>query len=161
MKDTEYYKILEFVDVGGGLMAHNSKAIDRMEQSGRGDILTFRELSNRDMAFHKGYFSLLSYIWKQLPKKFRDNIKEEKFYKYVKHIKGEYEVICTFEDGSKMIEYDSIAMGKMNQPEFEDYIREQLPYIYTEIIGKYFEGVIYNGIIDNIEEEYKKFLSKL
>ena len=60
-----------------------------------------------------------------------------------------------------MIEYDSIAMGKMSQPVFENYIREQLPWIYSDVLGAYFEGDILNGIIDTIEEEYKKFLSKL
>jgi hypothetical protein len=161
MKDIEFYKLVEFVNVGGGLMPHNVNAKELMEQSGRGDILTFREMSNRDLSFHRAYFSLLGYIYDFLPKSFKNQIQKEDFYKFVKHLKGEYKVIFTFKDGSKMIEYDSIAMGKMSQPAFEDYIRDQLPWIYSDVLGAYFDGDMLNGIIDTIEEEYKKFLSKL
>ena len=91
-----------------------------------------REMTNRDLSFHRAYFSLLGYIYDFLPSTFKSNIPKEEFYKFVKHLKGEYKVIFTFKDGSKMVEYDSVAMGKMSQKAFEDYIREQLPWIYTE-----------------------------
>jgi hypothetical protein len=161
MKDTDFYKLVEFVNVGGGLVPNNSNAYDLMDQSGKGDIITFREMSNRDLSFHRAYFSLLGYIYDFMPKSFKNQIQKEDFYKFVKHLKGEYKIIFTFKDGSKMIEYDSIAMGKMSQPAFEDYIREQLPWIYSDVLGAYFDGDILDGIIDTIEDEYKKFLSKL
>ena len=161
MKDTEFYKLTEWLCVGGGLTPYNANAIELLEQSGRGEILTMREMTNRDLSFHRAYFSLLGYIYDFLPSAFKSNIPKEEFYKFVKHLKGEYKVIFTFKDGSKMVEYDSVAMGKMSQKAFEDYIREQLPWIYTEVLGAYFQGDMLNGIIDTIEEEYKKFLSKL
>jgi hypothetical protein len=60
-----------------------------------------------------------------------------------------------------MVEYDSIAFGRMSQKTFESYIREQLPWIYEEVLGSYFEGEMLDGIIETIEEEFKKFLAKL
>ena len=88
-------------------------------------------------------------------------VPEKKFYQWLKHLKGEYKVVFEFEDGTKMVEYDSISFGRMSQKEFEAYVRDQMPYIYENVLGKYFEGEILNGIIDTIEEEYKKFFAKL
>jgi len=49
----------------------------------------------------------------------------------------------------------------MSQDQFETYVKEQLPWIYENVIGAFYSDEIYAGIIDTIEEEYKKFLSKL
>jgi hypothetical protein len=51
----------------------------------------------------------------------------------------------------------------MSEHTFRDYIRNQLPWIYSDVIGKYYKpgGWRYNRKINSIEEEYKKFLSKL
>jgi hypothetical protein len=161
MKDSEYHKVMDFAFVGGGMIPVSANAIELMEQSDKGEVLSFLEVTNRDLKFHRCYFSLLGFIYDYLPKSFKSKIAKDDFYKFVKHLKKQYKVLYTFADGSQQIEYDSIAFGKMSQKSFEDYIREQLPFIYTEIIGAYFEGDIYNGIINTIEEEFKKFLSKL
>ena len=49
----------------------------------------------------------------------------------------------------------------MSQKRLEEYIRLQLPWIYENVIGAFFEGEMYDGIISTIEEEWEKFLSKL
>jgi hypothetical protein len=161
MQDKEFYKLTEWVNVGGGLTPHNSNAIELLEQSSRGEILMLKELTDRDIRFHRCYFSLLNFIYGYMPPAFKKKIKPEKFYQFLKHLKGEYDVVMKFSDGSQLIEYNSIALGKMSQKTFEEYIRNQLPYIYTNVLGKYFEGQMLDGIIATIEEEYKKFLSKL
>ena len=161
MKEREYHKLTEWLNVGGGLTPYNSNATELLEQSSRGEILTMREMTNRDLSFHRCYFSLLGYIYDFLPREFKNKVQKEDFYKVVNLVKGDYRVIFTSKEGKELIEYTSIAMGKMSQKAFEEYIRETLPWIYEDIIGAYFEGDIYNGIIENIEEEYKKFLSKL
>jgi hypothetical protein len=93
--------------------------------------------------------------------KFKKRVPENKFYIWLKHLKGEYEVLFEFKDGTKMVEYESIAFGNMSQKRFETFIRDQLPYIYENVLGKYFEGETLNGIIETIEKEYIKFLAKL
>jgi len=161
MKKSEFDKLIELSYVGGGWIPTNENAKELAEQSGKGEIHTFKEVTARDLSFHKGYFALLKEIYGYLPNKFKEKIPENRFYHFIKHLKGDYEVIFTFNDGSKMIEYESIAFGKMSQKRFEEYIREQLPWIYENIIGQFYEGDIYNGIIDNIETEFEKYLSKL
>jgi hypothetical protein len=161
MKDKDFNKLTEWLNVGGGLTPHNYNAIELLEQSARGEILMFKEMTERDLKFHDCYFSLLRYIYRYMPPKFREIVEEKNFYKWLKHLKGEYDIIFKFKDGTTLVEYESLAFGNMSQKRFEEYIREQLPWIYENVIGKYFEGDIYNGIVETIEEEYKKFLSKL
>lgn len=161
MKDSDYEKLGEWLNVGGGLTPYNINATELLEQSGRGEILRFKEVTERALKFHNCYFSLLRYIWKYMPPDFKNKVAEKNFYKFLKHLKGEYNILFEFKDGTKLVEYDSIAFGNMSQKRFEEYIKEQLPWIYENVIGKYFKGDIYTGIIDTIEEEYKKFLSKL
>jgi hypothetical protein len=161
MTDRDFHRLMDFAFVGGGLIPVSANAIELLEQSDKGEVLSFLEITNRDLKFHRCYFSLLAFIYDYMPLQFRRKIEKDNFYKFIKHLKKEYKVLYTFADGSQQIEYDSIAFGKMSQKAFENYIREQLPFIYTEVIGAYFEGDIYNGIIETIEKEYKKFLAKL
>lgn len=161
MKDSDFYKLVEFTNAGGGLLPLNSNAVELVEMSRKGEILTFKEITNRDTRFHRCYFSLLNFIYDYMPKSFKRKVPENKFYIWLKHLKNEYEVIFEFKDGTKMVEYESISFGNMSQKRFEAFIRDQLPYIYENVLGKYFEGEILNGIIDTIEEEYKKFFAKL
>lgn len=161
MTDKNFHKLMDFAYVGGGLIPVSANAIELLEQTGNGEVLSFLEVTNRDIKFHRCYFSFLGFIYDYLPNSFKSKILKDNFYKFIKHLKKEYKVLYVFADGSQQIEYDSISFGKMSQKDFENYIREQLPFIYTEIIGAYFEGDIYNGIIETIEEEYMKFLSKL
>lgn len=161
MIDKDYHNIQEWAVMGGGLIPVSSNAIELLEQSRKSEVLSFIEVTNRDVKFHRCYFSLLGYIYDYLPSSFKRKVKKEKFYIFIKHLKGEYEVLFEFQDGTKMVEYESIAFGRMSQKTFENYIREQLPYIYENVLGKFFEGEIYDGIIETIEEEYKKFLAKL
>jgi hypothetical protein len=161
MTDKDFHKIMEFSIVGGGMIPLSENAVELIEQSHRGEVLSFLEITNRDIRFHRCYFSLLGFIYDYLPKSFKNKIPKENFYLFIKHLKKQYKVLYTFADGSQQIEYESIAFGRMSQKTFENYIREQLPYIYTEVLGVFFEEDILKGIIDTIEEEYKKFLSKL
>jgi hypothetical protein len=161
MKEKEFEKLTEWVNVGGGLTPTNTNAEELLEQSARGEIFTFKEMTERDLRFHRCYFSLLGYIYDYMPPSFKKKLRKEDFYRFVKHMRGEYEVLFTFKDGTKMVEYESIAFGNMSQKRFEAYIREQLPYIYENVVGAFFSGAMYDGIIETIEEEYKKFLAKL
>jgi hypothetical protein len=161
MKDTDYHNLIELTYVGGGWLSANQKAIELAEQSVRGEVHMFKEVTQRDIRFHKCYMSLLGYVYDYLPKSFKDTIPKDKFYKFLKHLQGQYKVVFSFKDGTSMIEYESIAFGNMSQKRFEEYIREQLPYVYENIVGAYFEGEMYDNIINTIETEYEKFLQKL
>jgi len=190
MTQEDYNNLMEFVYVGGGYLPHNVKAKEFSAFRGKGELIHFKEATMRDINFHRCYFSILNFIYEYLPKNFKGSVLEGKFYKWLKHLKKEYTVIYSFTDNDKIeliiddciesglsaekaavlarkwgktdfIEYDSISFGRMSQESFKNYVKEQLPYIYENVIGVFYEGEIYNGIIETIEEEYKKFLSKL
>lgn len=161
MKDSDYKKLVDFVNVGGGFIPANPNAEELLLLTGKGEVITLKEVTQRDLKFHRCYMLLLAFIWGYMPKAFKDTVPKEKFYKWLKHFKKEYEVEFTFKDGSQLIEYTSISFGKMGQKEFEKYIAEQLPYIYENVLGAYFEGEMLTSIINTIEEEFKYLLSKL
>lgn len=161
MKDQDFYHIVNLSNVGGGFIPANEKAQELLDGSMRGEVISFLEVTDRDLRFHRAYFSLLAFIYDYLPNKFKKKVKKDQFYIWLKHLKGQYEVLFEFQDGTRMVEYDSISFGKMSQKTFEDYVRKQLPWIYENVIGAFFEGEIREGIIETIEEEFKRFLEKL
>lgn len=61
----------------------------------------------------------------------------------------------------ELVEYESISFGRMTEARFHEYIKEQLPYLYSNVIGAFFEGERLDDIIFTIEKEYKSFLKKV
>jgi hypothetical protein len=161
MKHSDYNKLIELKNMGNGWIPANENAQELTEQSRRGEVVTFAEVTARDLKFHKAYMSLLGFIYDCLPNKFKEAIPKEKFYIFVKHLKKNYQVLFTFKDGTSLVEYESIAFGNMSQKRFETYVREQLPFIYENVIGEFYKGDIYNNIVATIEEEFKNFLAKI
>lgn len=161
MKDTDYNDRIELVNVGGGWMPANEPAEELLISTAKGELTTFQEVSARDLKFHKCYMLLLSYIYDYMPVNFRRKISKGNFYKWLKHIKGEYKECYTFKDGTKLIEYTSISFAKMTQHKFKEYVSEQLPYIYENVIGACYEGEMYQSIINDIEEKFKFYFNQL
>lgn len=161
MKDTEYAELLEFIPANGCLIPANSKAMDLMSISKNGEKITLKNISARDTKFHSCYFSLLNYIWTMMPPHFRAKIPCGEFYKFLKMMQGEFEEVFEFRDGKKMIEYKSISFGNMNQQQFKEYVALQLPIIYEDLIMQIYKADQATLVIESIEKEYEKFLSKL
>lgn len=161
MKDKDFHNLIDFYNAGGGLLPVNQKAHELIEQSDSGEVISFLEVTQRDLKFHRCYMSLLAYIYSYLPNSFHKQVPKNKFYLWLKHLKGQYDVLFEFEDGTTLVEYESISFGRMSQKRFESYIREQMPWIYSNVIGRFFEGKIYDNIIETIEKEYEKFFAKL
>lgn len=161
MKDTEYNDLLEFIPVNGGLLPANQNAIDLMAIAKGREVITMQNVSKRDTKFHRCYFSLLNYIWTMLPPHFRAKVPCDQFYLFLKMLKGEYDEVFQFKDGRSMVQYHSISFGKMNQQQFVEYVAEQLPIIYEEVIMQIFKSDQAKLVIESIEAEYQKFLSKL
>ncbi len=161
MKDTDYNNLLQFKYMGGGLIPHNEKAQELCMYAKKNDIVMFKEATQRDLAFHGCYMSLLGFIYDFMPANFKEAVPKKGFYKWLKHLKGEYDVIFEYKDGSKYIEYQSISFGRMSQLKFKEYVNEQLPYIYENVIGAFYEGDMHTEIIDLIEKNYERFMQKL
>lgn len=191
MNKDKFDKLIEFSYTGGRLFQPmNQKAHDICDMAKIGEKIYFHSATERDVKFHQCYFVLLYFIWQYLPDNFHKKVKREKFYSWLKHLKKEYSIVYSFKDRDKqediaafcfdlgisvenaaklaekfgytdMIEYESISFGRMSQETFKNYIREQLPWIYENVLGVYYKGDKYNNIIDTIEHEFEKFLSKL
>lgn len=161
MKDKDFHNLVDFYNAGGGLLPVNQKAHEIIEQSDKGEVISFLEVTQRDLRFHRCYMSLIAFIYGYLPNSFHKQVPKDKFYLWLKHLKGQYDVLFEFENGTTLVEYESISFGRMSQKRFENYIREQMPWIYSNVIGKFFEGQIYDNIIETIEKEYEKFFAKL
>jgi len=163
MKDSEYLKTSQWINEGSGcLVPYNDLAHDLTDTAKAGEIITMLEVSDRDLKFHRAYFSLLNYIYDLLPNRFHKKLDRKHFYTYLKHLKGEFDIIAQFGD-IVLVEYESISFASKSEHQFRDYVREILPWIYTKVIGKYYKegGWRYNRRIECIEDEYLKFLSKL
>ena len=161
MTDTTYNDLHEFVMQGAGWVPNNQNAQELMEQTSPGEVQMFKEISTRDVPFHRCYFSLLNYIWGYMPNHFKAKVPCAKFYLWLKHLKKEYDIIFEYADGTVCIEYKSVSFGRMTQIQFENYVREQLPFIYSHVIGLMYSGDRFDDIVDTIEKDYSSFFAKL
>jgi hypothetical protein len=191
MKKSDHDKLIELSYTGGFMFKpENQNAFDLCNMSKIGQKALFGLKTPRDAKFHECYFVLLKFIWGYLPKQFHKEVPDKGFYIWLKHLKKEYDVTFSFIDEEKqediasycldlgvsiddsakiaarfgkteLIEYESISFGRMSNEKFKDYVREQLPWIYEKVIAKFYKGEIYDGIIETIENEFEKFLSKL
>jgi hypothetical protein len=163
MTDKDYGRLTEFINEGTGcLVPYNQSSRDLTDTAKSGEIITLLEMTDRSLSFHRCYFSLLGFIYDQLPKRFHQKLAKKHFHTYLKHLKGNFNIVAQFGD-IVLVEYDSISFSRMSQNQFKDYIRDMLPWIYLKVIGKYYKvgGWRYNRKINDIETEYIKFLSKL
>jgi hypothetical protein len=163
MKDSAYLRLSEWANSGGGVLVPlNGVASDLVDITRQGEVIMMLEMTDRDIRFHRCYMSLVSFVYDQLPKRVRRRINKKYFYQYLKQLKGNYNIVVQYEH-IVIIEYESISFGRMSEHAFRDYVRNQLPWIYTDVIGKYYKvgGWRYNRKIEAIETEYQKFLSKL
>jgi len=157
----DYLELIELSWNGSFFLPANVPAEELSERCTRGEVLTFKEITARDLNFHKCYFSLLSFIYAYLPNKFKEAVPEKYFYLFLKHIKGEYKVMFKFRDGTQMVEYESISFGKMSQKAFEKYVADQMPWIYENVVHAMFDDDTAKKIIDVVEDEYQNFLTSL
>ena len=161
MKDKDFEKRIDFVVVKGGLIPHGNNAEETMLNAGNGEILSFKLMTQRDMQFHRCYFSIIGFIYEYMPLQFRNALPKKHFYNWLKVLRGDFKEVFSFSDGKSLIEYESISFTGMDGIQFKEYVANQMPFIRENVIGAYFEGDMLEGIWDTIEEEYVKFFNKL
>lgn len=160
MKHSEYQKLIHLAYTEGQLIPA-SNMDDIFNELGEGEILALKRINPRDLKFHQCYFVFLNYIYKYMPESFKTKVKSNKFYRWLQGLKKEYSILYTYSDSTQLIEYNSISFGRMNQVEFKAFINEQIPFIYSDVIGKLYDEKTTNSIIETIEEDFLKFFSKL
>ena len=161
MRDSEYSKLLTFKHQQGFLVPENNEARSLVDSLHHNEIVHFKEIKERNISFHRGYFKLIAYIWDWCTPKFKQQVPKKHFYNWLKVLLGEYSVVFEFKDGKTLMEYKSISFGRMSQKSFENYVRQQLPMIYEEVIHRMYDIDKASMIIENIEEEFKELLSRL
>ena len=118
----------------------------------------------------KYFYNFLKHLQRhyKLIYSFKDETKQKEIYDFLNQHKKKNRYSFKFmkEVSEKfgkidLCEYTSIAFGKMSQFEFENYIREQLPFIYGTLVSAFYKDEKYDEIIADIEETFKKFLAKL
>ena len=161
MKTNIYIENMQFVQMGGLLKPANEKAVEFIDAVGHGEVVVLKDIGGRDISFHRAFFGMLSYIHECLPNGFRSQVPKQRFYEWLKMYKGDYEVLFTFKDGTEQIKLDSIAFGNMSQIRFEEYIKEQLAFIYEDVIRPLYDEDTSKKIIVGIENEWEGFLRQL
>lgn len=159
MNTKEYTQIIELEHQQGLFKPVNQVGIDLISNLKHKERIYVKDAGKRDIRFHRAYFALLNYIYSWMPWRFKRRIPEDLFYTFLKDITGEYKVRYTFKDGKEIKEYTSIAFGKMSQKTFEAYVKNQLPLIYDNLIYVLFNTEKAKMIIENIENEFEKFLN--
>lgn len=191
MKDTSLDKLLcfEYLD-NGYYKSANQKTEEYSLMCRKGEIVYHNDATKRDLNFHKAYMALIANIYDYMPIHFKDKVPKSIFYNFIKHIQGKFKVHFSFADSEKisniiddclalglnaeqasimaakygktdMIEYDSISFGRMSQKTFKEYVSNQMPVIYENVLGKFFSDEILSNIIETIEADYERFMQKL
>lgn len=160
MKDVDFHRIIELRPVSGGFLPVNDSAKELLDGAGKDEILSFTEVTDRDLKLHRCYMSLLSFLWSYYPDEWKKEHPKKNFYNYVKALTGQFEVKETLPNGVPMIEWVSISFGRMSEVRFREYVKNQLPYIFEDL-HTHFDDFVWNNIIETVENDYEKFFSKL
>lgn len=160
MTPEDFQKLIQFVRIGNDLtpIANHIELINELEE---GEVTYMKRFNSRDLKMHRAYFAFLKEIYMYLPNSFRSNIPIKKFHKFLQTLKGDYDVLFQFKDGRQLLEYHSISFGRMDEHKFRTYVKEQIPFIYDNLIMAYYEEVQARDIINNIEKEFEKYLTRL
>lgn len=158
MKQKDYLALMEFKSLGTALIPVSQDAIQLCEMK-RGQNILINEKTQRDLRFHRAYFSLLNFIYGWLPPQFKEAVPEKHFYQWLKHLNGQYEILYKFKDGTSMVEYQSISFARMTQVSFETFVRNQLTIVYEYLIRQICDEP--EKVIETIEYEFENYLSKL
>jgi hypothetical protein len=81
--------------------------------------------------------------------------------KELKLTKKQIEKLAELFGRTEMIEYDSISFGRMTDKRFKDYVGEQIPFIYSDVIGRYYQDEAFDEKIREVEKGFKTFLKDI
>lgn len=81
--------------------------------------------------------------------------------KELKLTKKQIENIALLTNRTELIEYESISFGRMTEKKFEQYVRDQIPWIYSEVVERFYKDDALDEKIKKIEDKFRKFFKKL
>lgn len=158
MTTTHFLELKHFtVHKGNVLVPATPDTKEWLELMNHNTPITVKHIEARDTKFHACYFALLSFIYENLNKKFKESVPKANFYNFLKMLSNEYDVVFQFKDGRQFIEYKSIAFGNMSQTRFKEYVNNQLSVIYEELLIPMEQDYL----MDMVTDEFAKFLDRL
>mgnify|MGYP003397300243 FL=1 len=158
MKQEEFTELKHFTNHQGvGLIPATHESREWLETLKNNEPVNFKIVESRDIALHKAYFGMLSYIWDRLKPSFKKKVPKQKFYIFLKELGKEYDVLYTFSDGREWKELKSISFGKMSNTKFKEYFNNQLSVIYEDLLFPLEQDYL----MDDINKEWEKVFNKL
>ena len=88
---------------------------------------------DRSLKMNGAYFSLLNFVWDNMPEKFQDKVPKNKFYVLLKELQGRFTEIKVSEKTS-IKEYESLSFEKMNEARFHEVFKEDVDFIISDIL---------------------------
>ena len=158
MNKKKFDSLLKFEHFGGKLGPGNNNAVEYLDSLKNGEHVYMEDSTKRDIKFHRCYMGMMDYIHEWI----KDKVKcpKGKFYIFVKHLRGLFDTFGT--EKTEIIIYHSISFGNMSQKRFEAYVKDELAFIYSDILRPIFkEDEQFESVVANIEHEFERFLSKL
>lgn len=161
MTDKDYKQLLSFKNMqGSALIPANDNALDLMNNLKNSELVAFTNVTPRDIKLHRCYFAFLNEVYGYLPIKLKKAIKKCNFHNFIKHLKGDYDILYEFNDGTKLVEYHSISFGRMNNTRFKEFVKDQIPFIY-EMLLTALGSDLANAAIETLEEDFENMFDKL
>ncbi len=136
MNDKDFSRLIELVFNGVGFLPNNAAANDLTDQCTEGSVISFTEVTSRDIAFHRCYMSLISFIWGYMPEIFKKSVPKANFYQFLKHLKRNYKKIYSFKDAEKKQEIiDKLLQIKKTDKSFKRVTKKNINII-AELFGR-------------------------
>ena len=88
---------------------------------------------DRSLKMNGAYFSLLNFVWDNMPEKFQAKVPKNKFYVLLKELRGRFTEIKVSEKTS-IKEYESLSFEKMNEARFHEVFKEDVDFIVSDIL---------------------------
>ncbi len=88
---------------------------------------------DRSLKMNGAYFSLLNFVWDNMPEKFQAKVPKNKFYVLLKELQGRFTEIKVSEKTS-IKEYESLSFEKMNEARFHEVFKEDVDFIISDIL---------------------------
>lgn len=147
-------KVLLWRRKGHTVFPMNDDAYEWLKKQSYSKTFILKPVEDRDTKFHACFFSLLGFIWDNMPESFQKKVTKQNMYLLVKDLNGDFDIIHTKKDGDPIKKYHSISFGSLSQTEFEDKVRDYLDVLVNDILLPY---KMYD-FVDELNEEYKTFL---
>ena len=88
---------------------------------------------DRSLKMNGAYFSLLNFVWENMPEKFQAKVPKNKFYVLLKELQCRFTEIKVSEKTS-IKEYESLSFEKMNEARFHEVFKEDVDFIISDIL---------------------------